>query len=111
MERKNRGTFDDVYNTYDHICKRDICHSVLDSELKWIEYMGITYPTRTTSFWNMTVRIATKSLNDALYDDATGLPTSKDAVAIDDTLFYFVQDDEIYLPEQELLQLLDNQVV
>ena len=58
----------------------------------------------------MNVRIATESFDEVLYDEETGLPTSKDAEAIDETLFYFVQDNEIYLPQHELLQLLKKQV-
>lgn len=107
---KNRGTFGEVYHTYDNEKKRDICHIVLNSEFEYVEYQNIDYPIRTARFWNMNVRIATKSLDKALYDEESGLPTSKEAESIDDTLFYFVQDNEIYLPQHELLQLLEKQV-
>lgn len=106
----NRGTFGEVYHTYDHVNKRDICHIVLDCEFEYVEYQNIDYPIRTARFWDMDVRIATKSFDKALYDEETDLPTSKEAESIDDTLFYFVQDDEIYLPQHELLQLLKKQV-
>ena len=49
-------------------------------------------------------------ISKVLYDEETGLPTSREAESIDDTLFYFVQDEEIYLPQHELLQLLKKQV-
>lgn len=106
----NRGTFGEVYHTYDHGNKRNICHIVLDSEFEYVEDQGKDYPIRTARFWDMTVRIATKSFDKALYDEESGLPTSKEAEAIDDTLFYFVQENEIFLPQHELLQLLENQV-
>ena len=70
----------------------------------------MVYPIRTVRFWDMNVRIATKALDKVLYDEETGLPTSREAESIDDTLFYFVQDEEIYLPQHELLQLLKKQV-
>lgn len=107
---KNRGAFGEVYHTYDHNNKRNICHIVLDSEFEYVEYNGIDYPIRNANFWDMNVRIATKSFDKALYDEETELPTSQEAEVIDDTLFYFVQDDEIYLPQHELLQLLEKQV-
>ena len=106
----NRGAFGEVYNTYDQSDKLNICHIVLDSELESIEYKGMFYPIRTVRFWDMNVRIATKALDKVLYDEETGLPTSREAESIDDTLFYFVQDEEIYLPQHELLQLLKKQV-
>lgn len=109
-DNKNRGTFGKVYYTYDHSNKRDICHIVLDSEFEYVEYKGIDYPIRTAHFWDMNVRVATESFDKALYDEETGLPTSQDAEAIDDTLFYFVQDNEIYLPQHELLQLLEKHI-
>lgn len=106
----NRGTFGEVYHTYDLGNKRDICHIVLDSEFEYVEYKHIDYPIRTARFGDMDVRVATKSFDKALYDEESGLPTSKEAEIIDDTLFYFVQDNEIYLPQHELLQLLKKQV-
>lgn len=106
----NRGTFGEVYHTYDLGNKRDICHIVLDSEFEYVEYKNIDYPIRTARFGDMDVRVATKSFDKALYDAESGLPTSKEAEVIDDTLFYFVQDNEIYLPQHELLQLLKKQV-
>lgn len=107
---KHRGAFGDVYHTYDHIHKQDIYHIVLDSELEYVEFKGVGYPIRTAYFWDMNVRIATESFNKALYDEEYGLPTSKEAESIDDTLFYFVQDNEIYLPQHELLQILEKHV-
>lgn len=106
----NRGTFGEVYHTYDLGNKRDVCHIILDSEFEYVEYKNIDYPIRTARFWDINVRIATKSLEKALFDEETSLPTSQEAEAIDDSLFYFVQDDAIYLPQHELLQLLENQV-
>lgn len=107
---KNRGTFGEVYCSFDHINKRDVCRIILDSEFECIEYNGVTYPIRTANFFGMYVRIATKSFDKALYDEESGLPTTQEAESIDDTLFYFVQDEEIYLPQHELLQLLKKQV-
>lgn len=109
-DNKNRGTFGEVYYTYDHSNKQNICHIILDSELEYVEYKGVDYPIRTVNFWDMNVRIATKSFDKALFDEETGLPTSQEAEAIDDTLFFFVQDNEIYLPQHELIQLLEKQV-
>lgn len=110
FDNENRGTFGEVYNTYDHRNKRNVCNIMLDSEFEWVEYRGVGYPIRTANFWNMNVRVATKSFDEALYDKETGLPTSKEAEAIDETLFYFVQDEEIFLPQHKLLQLLEKQV-
>lgn len=109
-DNKNRGSFGKECHTYDHSNKRNVCHIVLDSEFEYIEYKGVSCPIRTARFWDMNVRIATESFDEVLYDEETGLPTSKDAEAIDETLFYFVQDNEIYLPQHELLQLLKKQV-
>lgn len=83
---------------------------ILDSDLEYIDYKGINYPIRIANFRDMNVRIATMSLDKALYDEETGLPTSQVAEAIDEILFYFVQDEEIFLPQHELLQLLKKQI-
>lgn len=80
-------------------------------EFECIEYGGTRYPIRYVCFWNMNVRIATISLEKSLFDEETGLPTSREAESIDETLFYFVQDKEIFLPKHEFLQLLEKQVV
>lgn len=106
----NRGTFGEVYHTYDFEKKRDICHIILDSEFEYIEYNCVRYPVRHAYFWDMNVYIATNSFGNALFDEETGLPTSQKAEAIDTMIFYFVKDDEIFLPQNELLQLLERQV-
>ena len=106
----NRGAFGKVYHTYDLKNKRNICHVVLDSEFEYIEYNGRRYPIRYVHFWDMNVRIATISLEKTLLDEKTGLPSSRNAEAIDDTIFYFVQDNEIYLPQHQLLRLIEKQV-
>ena len=106
----NRGEFGKVYHTYDLKNKRDICHVILDSEFEYIEYNGTRYPIRYVHFWDMNVRIATISLEKTLLDEKTGLPTSRKTEAIDDTIFYFVQDNEIYLPQHKLLRLIEQQV-
>lgn len=106
----NRGAFGKVYHTYDLKNKRDICHVVLDSEFEYIEYNGTRYPIRYVHFWDMNVRIATISFEKALFDEKTGLPTSRKSESIDDTIFYFVQDNEIYLPQHKLLGLIKKQV-
>ena len=99
-----------MYHTYDLKNKRDICHVILDSEFEYIEYNGTRYPIRYVHFWDMNVRIATISLEKTLLDEKTGLPTSRKTEAIDDTIFYFVQDNEIYLPQHKLLRLIEQQV-
>lgn len=81
-----------------------------DRCLSFVRYKSIDYPIRSVYFWDMNVRIATESFCKALLDEETGLPTCHEAEVIDNTIFYFVQDSEIYLPEHELLQLLENQV-
>lgn len=106
----NRGAFGKVYHTYDLKNERDIYHVILDSEFEYIEYNGIRYPIRYIHFWDMNVRVATISFAKALFDEKTGLPTSRKAEAIDDTIFYFVQDNEIYLPQHILLKLIEKQV-
>jgi hypothetical protein len=106
----NRGAFGKVYHTYDLKNKRNICHVVLDSEFEYIEYNGTRYPIRYVHFWDMNVCIATISFEKALFDEKTGLPTSRKSESIDDTIFYFVQDNEIYLPQHKLLGLIKKQV-
>lgn len=107
---KNRGAFGDVYHTYDIETKRDICHVILDSEFEYFEFNDVRFPIRYAHFWDMSVYIATESLDHALFDEETGLPINREAEAIDARIFYFVHDDEIYLPQHELLQLLEKQV-
>jgi len=107
---KNRGAFGEVYHTYDIKAKLDVCHVILDSEFEYFEYNGVRYPVRFAHFWDMNVYVATNSLNDALFDEETGLPKNREAEAIDAQIFYFVKDDDIYLPQHELLQLLEKQV-
>ncbi|MBR1668870.1 MAG: HaeIII family restriction endonuclease [Bacteroidaceae bacterium] len=107
---KNRGAFGEMYYTYDLKNKRNICHIILDSEFEHIDYNGTKYPIRHALFEGMNMYIATESFDRALFDEKTGLPTSREAEFIDDTIFYFVQDNEIYLPQHKLLQLLKNQV-
>ena len=104
----NRGAFGKVYHTYDLKNKRNICHVLLDSEFEYIEYNGTRYPIRYVRFWDMNV--STISFEKALIDEKTGLPTSRKTESIDETIFYFVRDDEIYLPQHELFQLLEEQV-
>ena len=106
---KNRGAFGEVYHTYNIETKRDICHVILDSEFEYFEFNGVRFPVRYAHFWDMSVYIATESLDHALFDEETGLPISREAEAIDARIFYFVHDDEIYLPQHELLQLLEKQ--
>ena len=106
----HRGAFGKVYHTYDLKNKRNICHVLLDSEFEYIEYNGTRYPIRYVRFWDMNVCIATISFEKALIDEKTGLPTSRKTESIDVTIFYFVRDDEIYLPQHELFQLLEEQV-
>ena len=82
----------------------------LDSEFEYIEYNGTKYPIRYVYFWDMNVRIATISFEKELIDEKTGLPISRKAEAIDDIIFYFVQDNEIFLPQHNLLRLIEKQV-
>ena len=109
-DEKNRGAFGEVYHTYDTETQRDICHVVLDSEFEYFEYNDARYPVRYAHFWDMNVCIATESLNNVLFDEETGQPMNREAETIDARIFYFVKDDEIYLPQHELLQLLKKQV-
>ena len=55
------------------------------------------------------VLISTNSLNELLFNEE-GSYISDEAVEVDEQIFYFVEENEIELPEEELVTLIIEQV-
>ena len=56
------------------------------------------------------VFISTISLNNALMDEKSA-NTSNEAIKIDEEIYFFVEENEIYLKEEELINLLHHEVL
>jgi hypothetical protein len=52
-----------------------------------------------------TVKIATNTLSDALMTDDT-----EEAEYVDSSIFFYVEEDEIDLPEEELISLIEESI-
>ena len=72
-----------------------------------ITFNGVEYKVRGIRIPSSAyVEISTLSLEHVLMDD-DGLFVSEEAQAIDESLFFYVEDDQIDLPEAELEQILE----
>ncbi|MBL0288618.1 MAG: hypothetical protein IPQ19_14825 [Bacteroidetes bacterium] len=56
------------------------------------------------------VFISPISLNNALMDEKSA-NTSNEAIKIDEEIYFFVEENEIYLKEEELINLLHHEVL
>jgi hypothetical protein len=57
------------------------------------------------------VLISTTSLNDALMNEVGSNYVSEEAMYIDELIYYFVEENQIDLPEDELRTLLLTEVI
>ncbi len=57
------------------------------------------------------VLISTTSLNDALMNEVGSNYVSEEAMHIDELIYYFVEENQIDLPEDELRTLLLTEVI
>jgi hypothetical protein len=77
-----------------------------------IKFRNKKYKSRTiylSEFYE--VLISTTSLNDALMNEAGSNYVSEEAMYIDELIYYFVEENEIDLPEDELRTLLLTEVI
>ena len=78
--------------------------------IDYIEYKNATYPTKRVDLRTYgEVLISTTLLNDALFDPA-GNYQSDDARYLDEKICYFVMPDEIYLEDELLVSMLENEL-
>jgi hypothetical protein len=76
-----------------------------------IKFQSKNYPIRQIELPEFdTVNISINSLNNKLLDEY-GSYFSPEANTIDEQIFFFVEDDEIYLPNEQLKNLVINQVL
>lgn len=66
-----------------------------------IFFNGKKYPAREVEYWDETMTISTEALDNALFDEREQY-TSKTAQYIDEKVFFFVGNDDIYKSEKEL---------
>ncbi len=71
-----------------------------------ITYQNRKFETRELDLhdWGL-VTVSTTSLGDLLFNNETGYP-SKEAEVIDETIFFFVAENEIYLSDKELAKVV-----
>lgn len=74
-------------------------------ELEFIEFEGENYPTRTVMIAEKeSVRISVQSLNNAIQDDEGAM--GHEGLEIDSMIYFYVEDDQINLPEKELALII-----
>ena len=71
-----------------------------------IQYRGADYPAREVRVggWGHVI-VSVMSLHDKLVD-ANGCPVSYDAEYVDDGIFFFVEDCQIDLPDEEIEKIV-----
>ncbi len=78
--------------------------------METIEYKNKEFEVREIDFQGLgNVLISTTSLNELLLNEEGGY-VSDEAIVIDEQIFYFVDENEIKLSEQELRKVLMSQV-
>lgn len=71
------------------------------SDIFYFTLNGKKYPAREVEYWGETMTISTEALDDALFDER-GQYASKTAQYIDEKIFFFVCNDDIYKSKKEL---------
>lgn len=74
-------------------------------EVEFIQHGDEEYPTREIDLGEGIVKIATKSLSELIINE-NGIPRDRECEGIDDTIFFYVEDDQINLPESEISELI-----
>lgn len=83
----------------------DYCEKNDIPELEFIEFEGENYPTRTVMIAEKeSVRISVQSLNNAIQDDEGAM--GHEGLEIDSMIYFYVEDDQINLPEKELALII-----
>lgn len=78
------------------------------NSLDYIHYAGLNFPCRYIPMNDgYTYLVSVESLNNALYNNKTGYP-SKEAQQIDEKIFFFLQDKDIYRPTHEIVKILSK---
>lgn len=76
--------------------------------LRAITFEGVEYKIRGVRLPSVGfVEVSTLSLENALLDE-DGIYISNEAQEIDESLFYYVEENEIDLPEAEIIELLEK---
>ncbi len=84
---------------------------IKDYQILQIKFQSKNYPIRQIELPEFdTVNISINSLNNKLLDEY-GSYFSPEANTVDEQIFFFVEDDEIYLPNEQLKNLVINQVL
>ena len=84
----------------------------LKRQMDYFELEGKQYPARQIELggdWGDVV-VSVESLNDALFDDTTGLYVSDAAKMIDEEIFFFVRNNEIGSPSELLAEKILKEV-
>ena len=81
--------------------------------LNTITYKGVEYPTREIDVNVDGERhhytVSTTELNSAIYNDETGYPDAE-AQAIDESIFYYLDEEEWKMSDKELSEYLSKNV-
>ena len=84
---------------------------IKDYQIFQIKFQDKNYPTRQIELPKASiVNISTDSLNNKLIDE-NGSYISLEASNVDEQIYFFVEDGEIYLPNKDLKKLIMDQVL
>lgn len=82
----------------------------MTTDIEFITNAGVKYPTRYISICNLgEVLISTTALNNALID-FNGAYHSPEATQIDERIFYFIEPNDIFLDENKLSYIIENEL-
>jgi len=77
--------------------------------MELIKYKGEKYPTVIINFPFGERKISTTKLNDSLMNN-DGSYVSEEARFIDEQIFYFVEEEDIYLQKKELAKMILSEI-
>lgn len=76
-----------------------------DTELFYYTFCGKDYPARTISYWDENQIVSTIDLENKLLDDRDNYVSCK-ARCIDEQIFFFVDNDDIFKSEKEIQKIM-----
>ncbi len=86
-------------------------NNISDKMMEAFSYHGCEYPVRVVNIpgWLDNARISTTNMNDELMKP-DGSYVDDEGEAIDETIFFYVEEREIELSEDELVKLILNKI-